>query len=483
MKNCIFLFFLFFSCAEKPTAILYFNDAHEITSVPTKVGNKGGVAHLQTLVNNLRKEKDVFLIFGGDLAGGTLFGKVYKGLPMVQAFNQIPVDIANFGQHEFDFGLDNAKYLVEKSDFQWITSNLTNEKTNPLFGLPTFFVKEINTIKVGFIGLTDRLTTTTTKNVVQKEMIESAKKAVMELKYSNVEYIIAITQTPIAENEDILKNIPEINMILTEETSETITKILCYETKYIIAPIGNMGSVVEIKLHRKKDKIIEEVVTHYLGDDLEEDEKMKKFATNFQDSLQKTLSEVIGVAAVDVERVKHRTQESAMGNLIADAYRDYFNADIGLINAGGIRNGLSKGVISLKDIYAVLPFNNKIGVVEITGKELLNIISKGLSRYRLLGGEFLQVSGINYKIKVTKDGNANLASVSLSKLPLRMDKKYLVAMPDYVMNGGGDLPEIPKEKRRTDKEEFVLDSDILSSYLKKKGVISPKLEGRIVIEQ
>lgn len=483
MKNYIFLFFLFFSCTEKTTTILYFNDAHEITSVPTEAGYKGGVARLQTLVNNLKKEKDVFLIFGGDLAGGTLFGKVYQGLPMVQAFNKIPVDIANFGQHEFDFGLDNARNIVECSDFQWITSNLTNEEVKPLFGLSTFFIKEINNIKVGFIGLTDRLATTTTKDVVQGEMIESAKSSVKKLKSHNVEYIIAITQTPISENEYILRNVPDIDLILTEETSETVTQILCYETKYIIAPIGNMGSVVEIKLHKKKDKIMEEVTTHYLGDNFEEDMKMKKFARTFQDSLQKTLSEVIGMAETNFDRDKHRTQESIMGNLIADAYRDYFDADIGLINAGGIRSSLSKGAISIKDIYAILPFNNKVGVVEITGKDLVDIISKGLNRYRLLGGEFLQVSGITYKIKVEKDGGANLVSVNFSTSLLEMDKKYLVAMPDYVMNGGGDLPKIPEKKRIMNKEDFVVDSDILSSYIKKKGTISRSIEERIVVEQ
>lgn len=88
-------------------SILNFNDAHEISPVLDKLGERGGAARLKTVVDQLRRENPQTLVtFSGDLAGGKLFGGVFQGFPMVEVFNQLPIDIAGFGQHDFDFGAE-----------------------------------------------------------------------------------------------------------------------------------------------------------------------------------------------------------------------------------------------------------------------------------------------------------------------------------------------------------------------------------------
>ena len=69
------------------------------------------------------------IVFGGDLGGGTLFGGVFRGRPMVEAFNRIPVDLASFGQHDFDFGAEHARSLVARSRFTWFTSKVNHSDT------------------------------------------------------------------------------------------------------------------------------------------------------------------------------------------------------------------------------------------------------------------------------------------------------------------------------------------------------------------
>ncbi|WP_250506207.1 hypothetical protein [Bowdeniella massiliensis] len=63
--------------------------------------------------------------FGGDQDGGTLFGAVYRGEPFVKAFNELGVDVAGFGRHDFDFGLQHTRHLMGLAQFTWISSNLT----------------------------------------------------------------------------------------------------------------------------------------------------------------------------------------------------------------------------------------------------------------------------------------------------------------------------------------------------------------------
>ena len=67
-------------------------------------------------------------------------------------------------------------------------------------------------------------------------------------------------------------------------------------------------------------------------------------------------------------------KETKTGNFITDAFRDYYNSDIALINGGGIRANVDKGEFTLKDAYSLLPFGNKICLVKLSGKEIYDFI-------------------------------------------------------------------------------------------------------------
>lgn len=469
------------SCKQENTVtLLYFNDAHEIMPVPLKNKKKGGVAKLKTLVDKINKEQKTIVVFGGDLAGGTLFGKVYKGLPMVKAFNQIPIDVANFGQHEFDYGLRNVEELVKKSHFQWITSNITHQNKQPLLQLPTHYIKESNGIRIGFLGITDKLSTSTKeKDVVQQDMIASAKLVVELLKNKRVDYIVAITQTPMKENKEIMNAVPEIDLILTEETSEEITEIQHFDNKYIVNAIGNMGSVVQVNLTKKEGKVVPNFKVHFLGDDISENAQLKEFAQKYQDSLEKKLAKKIGFSSQKIERKNRLQKESEMGNLIADAFKSHFNTDIGIVNGGGIRSSLPKGDITLKNIFAVLPFENKVEVVKLLGEEIVDMLKKGLKNYKNFGGEFLQVSGMSYEFVISDKNIPKLNKVLVAEKPIELNKEYTISLTNYIANGGGELDAILPQKRITPLKKRILDTDVLVKYIKQKDTLKPILEGRI----
>jgi 2',3'-cyclic-nucleotide 2'-phosphodiesterase (5'-nucleotidase family) len=74
----------------RKATVLYFNDAHEISPVVNQYGDRGGVAWLKTIIDRVREENPKAIVtFGGDLGGGTLFGGVFQGFLIVQAFNEI----------------------------------------------------------------------------------------------------------------------------------------------------------------------------------------------------------------------------------------------------------------------------------------------------------------------------------------------------------------------------------------------------------
>lgn len=68
-----------------------------------------------------------------------------------------------------------------------------------------------------------------------------------------------------------------------------------------------------------------------------------------------------------------RHQETAIGNLVADAFRTIFDGQIGLVNGGAVRSNINKGNISLGDVIAVQPNDNNIYILQVTGEELMTM--------------------------------------------------------------------------------------------------------------
>lgn len=475
--------FTFGNIRAQAVSILYFNDAHEIMPVSFQNHTKGGVARLKTLVDEVKKHHPTLTIFGGDLAGGTLFGKMYKGFPMVEAFNKIPIDIANFGQHEFDFGVKNAHSLMDKSQFDWITSNITHRNGQPIFNLPKYKVLNINGIKIGFIGLTDKVNTSLPgEDLAEKDYLIAAKEAITLLNMENPDYIIAVTQMPLKDNLKLLEAFPIIKLALTEDTSEQITRVEHIRNQYIISPIGNMGSVVEVQVQKEKDGNISSAIKiHYLDESIPQNPELEKIANNYQHQMEQTLAKNITVLPYDLDRGSHLQTESVIGNLITDAYQSYFKTDFAMMNAGGIRAEQLKKTVTLKEIYSILPFDNQVGVVELSGEEIKELIQTGLKNYTNLGGEFVQVSGLSYRlIKPSDSKSATLEEVWVNGKPIDSQKKYSIAMPSYIIQGGGEYTSVSPEK--ISNRQMIPYAEPLIWYLKKHRDLHPKLEGRISVK-
>ncbi|MDZ7725521.1 MAG: hypothetical protein U5R06_22525 [candidate division KSB1 bacterium] len=93
MKSLILVFLLAYSShLFSSVTLLYFNDAHDIQPVVDAFGERGGLARLKTCIDSVKSEyPNAWVLFGGDCAGGTLFGALYQGKPIVRAMNEKPV--------------------------------------------------------------------------------------------------------------------------------------------------------------------------------------------------------------------------------------------------------------------------------------------------------------------------------------------------------------------------------------------------------
>ena len=213
-------------------------------------------------------------------------------------------------------------------------------------------------------------------------------------------------------------------------------------------------------------------------------------------------NEIVGSTKVMLDGICRR-HECNMGNLIADAFVDWHamnhhssefwtDASISLVQSGSIRASISQkangGNISKEDASTVMPFGNKMEIVEVTGKELMDALEHSVHRFEDLEprGEFMQYSGVQVVYDINRpsgsrviDAKVLCAQCSVPELEnIEMTKKYKIVMQDFLA-GGGDGYNMFAGKSILKTEDY--DLDVFAQYLKKKSPIYTAVEWRITL--
>jgi 2',3'-cyclic-nucleotide 2'-phosphodiesterase (5'-nucleotidase family) len=134
----------------------------------------------------------------------------------------------------------------------------------------------------------------------------------------------------------------------------------------------------------------------------------------YQAELDEALGGVVGLATTSIVRGASRIEESEMGNFVTDAMRTHLaGVDAALTNAGGLRVDIDAGPVTLQEIYAVLPFNNTLVRMDLTGAQLLRVLEEGAaSRYGTV-----QVSGLEWSFDSDAPFGSRVGSVTVGGAP------------------------------------------------------------------
>ena len=426
--------------------ILYFNDAHEPDMVSTEGGLLGGVSRMKSVVDSIRQySPDALLLFGGDLGGGTLAGKLYRGSIMVDFLSEIGVDYANYGQHDFDYGLDNTQALTRRSKFTWISSNTLTTEGSPIDGSVPFVIYRIGSTRIGIIGLVDKVDTSSPRSgITQRDIMDCAKSAIGHI--TDADYIIAITQMNSKLNEQLLTECPEIDLVLGEETSQYITNVHFVGDKMIIDGCGNMGHLVEVSLRGEQGS--QAISVHPISTAVKPDERLERRVQAINEEIASRLGVRLGTVPLDHIRTRHQ-----IGEMVAGIFREHYGTDMALVQSGGIRADLTDGDITLRDIYSVLPYENRIIPVRLPGRSIRRLIEKAVS-----GGEDAALAGV----EVTSSDET--LTIYVNGVRLDDSRDYTIALSEYVTSGGGGFDVISESSYMMPLDKADKDSDILIKY-------------------
>lgn len=198
----------------------------------------------------------------------------------------------------------------------------------------------------------------------------------------------------------------------------------------------------------------------------------------YQAKVDSTMSQVLGTAAISMDRAR---PESPLSNLVADVLREAAviilgkPADMGLVNIGGIRNSLTRGSITMENVYEILPFENVLCVLTLRG----NVLRQLFENIAIRGGE--GVSGV--RLEISRDGK--LLNAWVGDCLLEDEKEYSVATVDYLAEGNDGMVALREAEDRVCPPGLTLRS-LFIRYVENKTKVGQKvsacMEGRITVK-
>lgn len=446
--------------------LIYFTDAHQLYELNDVEGGRGGIARLKYLVDESKLDApETYTIHGGDFVGGVLYGGIFKGETMVEAFNQIPVDIFNFGQHEFDYGYDHLSQLVGRSNGKFFSSNLIDQNQNTILHLPKYLLTQKAGLKLLWIALTDQISTTQKDlRLIQQNIDLAVGEILNSVSKNEYDQIIVLSQMDLEKNKKLIQKFPEINIILTEEVDEYHSQINYINNTPIVATAGNMSTAAKIQLSKNENPKIEIISLdqkHPKNEVFEEWEAREKL------KIDELMNDKIGILEVDLDAFESLKSESLAGNLVTDAMREFYQSDFAIIDGSGIRKSVEKGEFTLGKIRTLLPFGNKIVVVRIKGRDLIQFIE---SQIFIEKPKLIQVSGFAY----TWDKmNRKLVFQNIDE-----NEIYTLALNEYNFQ---KLKQFESVLIPAQHQKSLPDYEVLKIYVKKHSIILPEKSFRIQI--
>ncbi len=495
MKRFLYSIVLFCTAAlnssgkETTLTIFSINDVYEI--VPRD--GHGGLAQMMTILKGEREQADHYLTtVNGDFLSPSVISGIFQGAQMIDLMNMLEVDVVVFGNHEFDFGTNVLSQRMKESKFCWLGTNvLSLLKEKPLDKAQGSVVFEVDGIKVGMIGLCTTETNTLVHDLHEVTVtppILTAQAAVHKLKKEGVDVIVALTHLNFEDDLILAAQVPEIDVILGGHDHEVMT---WYNGRTFVHKSGHDAMfLARIDLRIEKKEVGQKTkisvfptwkMIHNYG--FSEDPEAAKKIAYYSQTVDKELSHQIAVCSTPLDSTDVRFSETTMGNLVADAMRSYFQADLAIMNGGGIRGSklyLPGTAITKRDIQEELPFADICVLLEVTGEQILKTFEYALSKIDVKGGSFPQVSGV----RVIYDPNNHplgerICEGYVDGKPIDKTKTYRLATNDYVLRGGDGNFGLKGAKTVIGPGIGPLLTKVVCDYLKEMGVVSAALEGRM----
>ncbi len=462
--------------------ILHTNDLH--AHISAEQGKAGAAAIAGYFKQVKKEEKNVLVLDAGDLLQGPPVSAVTKGKAVFEVVDLMGYSVLTLGNHEFDYGAEALSAAVNDLETPIVSCNVLY-RGRPF--LPSAVLVRLGELRVAVVGglggsLHRSIGDQHVRDFKFTRLSAALKKQVEEWR-GRADLVVAITHQGFDKDLRLAEKMTGLDVIIgghdhgwhnaakmvgiirdagegEEDRWQTVVASA--------APYGKAVGHLVFSYDDQKDQVMDfefRLVTAAELAQAEPGGAVKRKVAKIERSLTKRFGRKLAEAA---ERLDREGWEKSVGGFVADGLAWAVDADIGLTNAGGLRDDLAAGEVTVADIWKVSPFDNTICTFYVTGEEVVEILEGYTSRR----SGALQVSGLSYSFRFA--GRKTI----VTKCSLDERRRYRVSTTDYVCQ------QIEKRlKRSISYDNSGMDwRKALEEYAAHLGVISRPESGRIVYE-
>jgi 2',3'-cyclic-nucleotide 2'-phosphodiesterase (5'-nucleotidase family) len=489
----------------------------------------GGAAYLATMFDEdaAQLPGETLLFSDGDNVGASPPNSgLLEDMPTIDVMNAWGVAASTFGNHEFDYGLDRLFQQQAVANNVWLATNIVDKDTGQLVSwVQPSEVFIVNGVKVGVIGaaLPETAELVNPQNIPGIEFLDPAPEVIKEsqrLEKMGVKVQILLVHEGSANGQNALGSVAGVAWdgpvitLANDLQDTTIDLIAGGHTHRITNTMVGHIQVVENENAGKNFSVSQLLVAngdvvwvgaaYRLAKDIGVTPRadVKAIVDQANSDIGPLVNVVIGSQKFDIKRDPTRLNESAMGNMMADSLRWFYNTvnprqvDAAITNSGGLRADIlcGSGVtppcpITWGQMYSVLPFGNATVVIDLTGDQLKTAFLNGFSPKcdsAISTGRFPQVSGLKVTFhcdaatkKPVVDGMWKTPNgAGGTETPILPADVIRIVTNDFMYYGGDGYTVIAKGTNVLFPGDLMLDVSI--EYVKAFSPMGPTVDGRVI---
>jgi len=477
--------------AVEKITLLYVHSTTEIDGVP---GQGGGLARLAAVVRQERERADrtVFLLHGGQTLAPSVLSFYDRGAHMVDLLNGLEPDMMAALNRDFHHGEDALMARAFEAGFPIVSSTAVDNATGrPLEGLTDSVVLKAGSVRLGVVALTPERSGAIYPDARARFL--PADRALREkaaaLRSDGADLVVALTTvSDDAHKEAIATQAADI--LLYEDRNQPFAQGREGRTLFLtVAPQAVQVLALDLTVERTdgggpvtwsaEPRVID---TADVAPDPAAATRVEAYRTRLGAQLGLRVARLEAPMTTRRERV--RQAENAFANAVTDAMRAALDADVALINGGGIRGDRDYAAgtdLTRRDIHAELPYPDPVVVIAVTGRVLREALEHGVSAVEQGQGRFPHVSGVRASADLSRPPGARILDLSIGGKPVDPDARYRLATIGFLAGGGDGYAMLARAPRITDDRDAEFLSTLVIAAAGRAGSFAPRRDGRMTV--
>lgn len=534
--------------ATADVQLLAINDFHGALEPPSGAGGRissadaGGVEYLAThLARSKATNPNTMVVSAGDNIGGTpLLSSLFHDEASIEALNLAGLQLSALGNHELDEGWWEL-YRIQKggchpvdgcqdgtpfsgASFRYLAANVTldPQKADPQFAalagvqgtqprplLPAYEIREVNGVRMGFIGLILQaapavIIPASIRGLTFTPEADAANDAARALRGQGVRAIVVLMHQGGDQrggdvnacdgmSRDLLELIDrfsdDIDVVVSGHSHQAYNCTIDGKLVTSASSSGRVVTDIDLQVRRSDGEVVAKqarniVVTR----DVQKDSAQSALIARYLPVAEKIGNRVVGTIASSLVRQPSVAGEFPLGSVVADAFLEAgkapgSGAELAFTNPGSIRADVvareasqNGSPVTYSALFSVLPFGNEVIVKSLTGDALMEVLEQqfGTDRTRIM-----QVSrGLTYAYDPSRPRGQRIdrTSVRINGAPLDPSRRYRVVTNSFLWGSGDGLEAL---SRGADPVTVGVDVDVLADYVSRHSPLSPPALDRI----